>query len=138
MFFECSNREDVMKHPSRRRSPPASERTPQGGAKSNPPERRGVNHTSPFTGLFKSIFGPEKIERLLAAVRFSYGEAIVRRVASGHAHMRRFGLLMVLLFLQSLFIAIDYLPITLEILGRDRACTYISVPQDRPTEQPGR
>ncbi len=91
-----------------------------GGAGSASPERQVVS-----VRLIKSIFGAEKIERLLGAMHFSRDGTILRRAAGGHFHVRRLGLLLVLLFLQSLFIAIDYLPVTLEVLSRDRACTYI-------------
>ena len=133
-----------MKHSSRRHGSTGrrfhdacggrDEHAQQDDAKLTPPEQ----HPASFAGLLKSIFGVEKIERLLTAVRFSFGDAIFHRVAGGYTHVRRFGLLLVLLFLQSLFIAIDYLPVTLEILGRDRACTYLPAPQDKPTEQSGR
>ena len=92
------------------------------------PERQVVS-----VSLLKAIFGGEKIERLLGAVYFSRGGAIRRHAP--HFHMRRLGLLLVLLFLQSLFIAIDYLPVTLEVFGRDHACTYIHEPHDLPTQQ---
>ena len=85
--------------------------------------------------MFKSIFGVEKVERLLAAVRFSFGDAIFHRISSKRPQMRRFGLLLVLLFLQSLFIAIDYLPVTLEILSRDRGCAGTPMQESKPAEQ---
>lgn len=88
--------------------------------------------------LLKSIFGEEKIERLLSAMRFSYGDTALHRVAGNHLRVRRLGLLLVLLFLQSLFVAIEYLPVTLEVLGRSHACTYTSATHSKPTEQSDR
>lgn len=95
------------------------------------------HHGLPFGGLMKSIFGAEKVERLSTAVRFSFGDAIFPRVGGERPQLKRFGLLLVLLFLQSLFIAIDYLPVTLEVLGRNNACGAVPGQQERPSEQPG-
>jgi len=88
--------------------------------------------------LLKSIFGVEKIERLLSAMHFSYGDTVPHHVAGNRLRVRRFGLLLVLLFLQSLFVAIDYLPVTLEVLSRSRACTYTPATHNEPTEQSDR
>jgi len=88
--------------------------------------------------LLKSIFGDEKIERLLSAMRFSYGDTVFHHVAGSHFRVRRLGLLLVLLFLQSLFVAIEYLPVTLEVLGRSHACTYTPATHNEPTEQSDR
>lgn len=132
-----------MGHPSRRR---ASSVRPRQNActgrdaldsdiETVPSNRQDRPHALPSAGLLGSIFGKEKVERLLTAVRFSCGDAAFHRPAGKHSQMRRFGLLVILLFLQSLFIAIDYLPITLEILGHHQACNYQPSPQDKLIEQ---
>jgi hypothetical protein len=134
-----------MKHPSRRRASTVrrfrnacaepDEHARQGDAKFTPSERAG-HHALPFAGVFRSIFGAEKIERLLVAVRFSCGDGIFHRINGRRHQIGRFGLLLVLVFLQSLFIALDYLPVTLEILGRDRSCIYMPMPADKPISNP--
>jgi hypothetical protein len=111
---------------------------PKGENKFTPPKQQDAHSILPSIGLLKSIFGKDKVERVLSAARFSWGDARFRRHAGGRYAMRRLGLLLVLLFLQSLFIAIDYLPVTLELLSRDRTCTYLPVPPDKPTEQSGK
>jgi len=126
-----------MKHPSHRRASTVWQSQDGCTKAGKRTERANVgtassdHHALPFIGLLRSIFGVEKIERLLAAVRFSFGDAFLRPPCGNRAPMRRFGLLLGLLFLQSLFIAIDYLPVTLEIVGHNHACPYPPVLQDR-------
>src|ERR1700761_6272269 len=141
MFVKCSTQEDVMRHPSCKRASTVRHSQDECTKPSKNAEGRNGeaaspdHHTLPFGGMLRAIFGREKVERLSAAVHFSFGDANFRRVGGKHPQMMRVGLLLVLLFLQSLFIAIDYLPVTLEILSRDRGCAGTPMQESKPAEQ---
>lgn len=127
-----SRRQASTRKPSDRASVEQDKRALEAGFLSD--QQSAARHTRSLSQLLKSIFGTEKVQRLSAAARFSFGDAGVRRSGGRYAHIKRVGLLLVLLFLQSLFIALDYLPVTLEILGRERSCLHVSAPRSEPKE----
>jgi hypothetical protein len=88
--------------------------------------------------LLSAIFGHEKTERLASALRFARGGSAAGETRPAALRLRHFGLVVLLLFLQSLFIAIDYLPVTLEVLGRDRSCVAGLASPGPSTVPPGR